>query len=135
MSEAIETPLPASMRNHWWWRPGWREGRHIYACHLTFDDQPQLRELVADYQQALSSMFSGATFSDDAWFDEATFSGYARFGEATADRGPDAFFFADAHVRLPDASHVSPRGWHLENDTRGEPSIVRGADPVSLNFR
>ena len=56
MSEAIETPLPASMRNHWWWRPGWREGRHIYACHLTLDDQPQLRELVAYYQQALTGM-------------------------------------------------------------------------------
>ena len=56
MSEAIETPLPVSVRNHWWWRPGWREGRHFYACHLTLDDQPQLRELVADYQQALTGM-------------------------------------------------------------------------------
>src|SRR6516225_1357107 len=56
MSETIETPLPASVRNHWWWRPGWREGRHFYACHLTLDDQPQLRELVADYQQALTGM-------------------------------------------------------------------------------
>jgi 2'-5' RNA ligase len=56
MSEAIETPLPVSVRNHWWWRPGWREGRHIYACHLTLDDQPQLRELVAYYQQALTGM-------------------------------------------------------------------------------
>jgi len=56
MSETIETPLPASVRNHWWWRPGWREGRHFHACHLTLDDQPQLRELVADYQQALTGM-------------------------------------------------------------------------------
>ena len=24
------------------------QGRHFYACHLTLDDQPQLRELVAD---------------------------------------------------------------------------------------
>jgi hypothetical protein len=36
----------AEVRNHWWWRPGWREGRHIYACHLILDDQPQLRALV-----------------------------------------------------------------------------------------
>jgi 2'-5' RNA ligase len=56
MSNAIETPIPPSMRNHWWWRPGWREGRHFYACHLILDDQPQLRELVAYYQQALAGM-------------------------------------------------------------------------------
>ncbi|HUC23864.1 MAG TPA: 2'-5' RNA ligase family protein [Streptosporangiaceae bacterium] len=53
MSDVIETPLPASLRNHWWWRPGWTTGRHYYACHLTLDDQPQLRELIARYQQAI----------------------------------------------------------------------------------
>jgi 2'-5' RNA ligase len=56
MSDVIETPLPASVRNHWWWRPGWSAGRHFYACHMTMDDQPQLRDLVADYQQALTNM-------------------------------------------------------------------------------
>lgn len=56
MSDVIETPLPASMHNHWWWRPGWAEGRHFYACHMALDDQSQLRELVADYQQTLTSM-------------------------------------------------------------------------------
>jgi hypothetical protein len=40
MSDVIETPLPPSVRNHWWWRPGWAEGRHFYACHMTLDDQP-----------------------------------------------------------------------------------------------
>lgn len=55
MSDVIETPLPDGVRNHWWWRPGWAEGRHYYACHMTLDDQPQLRELVADYQRALAS--------------------------------------------------------------------------------
>lgn len=55
MSDVIETPLPPSVRNHWWWRPGWAEGRHFYACHMTLDDQPQLRELVVDYQQALTA--------------------------------------------------------------------------------
>jgi 2'-5' RNA ligase len=56
MSDVIETPLPLSVRNHWWWRPGWAEGRHFYACHLTLDDQPELRELVAGYQQALTGL-------------------------------------------------------------------------------
>lgn len=56
MSDVIETPLPPSVRNHWWWRPGWAEGRHFYACHLTLDDQPKLRDLIADYQQALTAV-------------------------------------------------------------------------------
>ena len=58
MSEVIETPLPPAVRNHWWWRPGWRAGRHFYACHLTLDDQPQLRALIAGYQQAISGLLS-----------------------------------------------------------------------------
>ena len=55
MSETIETPLPPALRNHWWWRPGWMVGRHYYACHLTLDDQPQLRQLVSRYQQAIAN--------------------------------------------------------------------------------
>jgi 2'-5' RNA ligase len=45
-----------SVRNHWYWRPGWRAGRHLYACHLTLDDQPQLRELIDHYQSALARL-------------------------------------------------------------------------------
>ena len=56
MSDVIETPVPASVRSHWWWRPGWTTGRHYYACHLTLDDQPQLRQLVARYQQAVADV-------------------------------------------------------------------------------
>ena len=44
------------MRNHWWWRPGWNVGRRMYTWHITFDDQPQLRELVSAYQSALISL-------------------------------------------------------------------------------
>jgi 2'-5' RNA ligase len=44
------------MRNHWWWRPGWRVGRSMYTWHVTFDDQSQLHELVSAYQSALSSL-------------------------------------------------------------------------------
>jgi 2'-5' RNA ligase len=45
-----------TVRNHWWWRPGWRAGRHFYACHITLDDQPQLRELVKRYQDAMGHL-------------------------------------------------------------------------------
>lgn len=41
---------------HWWWRDGWQQGRHLYACHFTFQDHPALQNLAAGYQQALSSL-------------------------------------------------------------------------------
>jgi 2'-5' RNA ligase len=52
MTSAEPQPV-TTVRNHWWWRPGWRTDRHFYACHLTLDDQPQLRELVGRYQDAM----------------------------------------------------------------------------------
>jgi 2'-5' RNA ligase len=41
------------LHDHWWWRPGWRAGRHFYACHFTLGDQPELQNLVAEYQETL----------------------------------------------------------------------------------
>lgn len=41
------------MRNHWWWRPGWRVGRSFYTWHLTFGDAPQVHELVRQVQAEL----------------------------------------------------------------------------------
>ncbi len=55
MSETAIDYQPATLttvHDHWWWRPGWRQGRHFYACHLTLDDQSELRELVRGYQLA-----------------------------------------------------------------------------------
>jgi hypothetical protein len=31
-------------------------GRHFYACHLTFEDQPAVQRLVLDYQAALAGL-------------------------------------------------------------------------------
>lgn len=45
-----------TMRDHWWWRPGWRIGRRMYTWHITFDDQNSLHELVAAYQSALKPL-------------------------------------------------------------------------------
>jgi hypothetical protein len=44
------------MRDHWWWRPGWHTGRSMYTWHVTFADQPQLHELAATYQTALTRL-------------------------------------------------------------------------------
>ena len=52
----VEPEVETTVRNHWWWRPGWRTGRHFYACHFTLDDQPQLRALVRQYQDAMADL-------------------------------------------------------------------------------
>lgn len=44
------------MRDHWWWRPGWRVGRRMYTWHITFDGQDQLHALVDVYQERLASL-------------------------------------------------------------------------------
>jgi 2'-5' RNA ligase len=44
------------MRDHWWWRPGWRVGRRKYTFHTTFQDQPALHRPVAAYQARLSAL-------------------------------------------------------------------------------
>jgi 2'-5' RNA ligase len=47
------------VRDHWWWRPGWRVGRRAYAFHVTFDRATvsggdDLRRLAAGYQAGLA---------------------------------------------------------------------------------
>jgi len=44
----------ARMRDHWWPRPGWRPGRHVYTWHLTFEHDGELQEHVRRYQAALT---------------------------------------------------------------------------------
>lgn len=44
------------MRDHWWWRPGWRMGRSFYTWHVTFDDQPAVHRLAADYAPVLNDL-------------------------------------------------------------------------------
>ncbi|MFD9734631.1 2'-5' RNA ligase family protein [Umezawaea sp. NPDC059074] len=44
------------MRDHWWWRPGWRVGRSFYTWHITFADQPAAQRLVSDYAPALAAL-------------------------------------------------------------------------------
>jgi 2'-5' RNA ligase len=46
-------PRPDHMRDHWWWRPGWRVGRRFYTWHITFEGQDDLHRLVRAYQSHL----------------------------------------------------------------------------------
>jgi 2'-5' RNA ligase len=54
------------VRDHWWWRPGWRVGRRFYAFHITFEDQPDVQRLVGVYRQALAD-FNTLTIVPDRW--------------------------------------------------------------------
>ena len=42
-----------NLREHWYWRPGWRPGRSFYTWHLTFAGQPALFDLVGTVQGQL----------------------------------------------------------------------------------
>lgn len=44
------------VRDHWWWRPGWKVGRSFYTWHVTFAEQPAAQRLVADYAHALAAL-------------------------------------------------------------------------------
>jgi 2'-5' RNA ligase len=43
------------LRDHWWWRPGWRTGRHFYACHISFAAQTEFHRLAHAYQRPLEA--------------------------------------------------------------------------------
>ncbi len=61
-----EQPAHAErMRDHWWWRPGWRAGRRFYTWHITFGDDTDLHELVKKYQAALD--MSGVDLIPSEW--------------------------------------------------------------------
>ncbi|MGH3837948.1 MAG: 2'-5' RNA ligase family protein [Pseudonocardiaceae bacterium] len=50
------TEAAQSMRDHWWWRPGWRVGRSFYTWHVTFNDHPAVHRLAADYAPVLNDL-------------------------------------------------------------------------------
>jgi 2'-5' RNA ligase len=49
-------PHAEEVRDHWWWRPGWRVGRRFYTWHLTFADQDDLQALVTAYQAEMAQV-------------------------------------------------------------------------------
>jgi 2'-5' RNA ligase len=53
--EAV-SPLPQTMADHWWPRPGRRPGRELYHWHMLFHDQPAVRELAAEAQRKLAGL-------------------------------------------------------------------------------
>ncbi|MFG3053484.1 2'-5' RNA ligase family protein [Kitasatospora sp. NPDC048239] len=60
------TDTPAQMADHWWWRPGWAEGRRFYTWHLVFDGADDVHRLAADYRLALAGV-PGLDLVPDRW--------------------------------------------------------------------
>jgi 2'-5' RNA ligase len=49
------------LRDHWWWRPGWRQGRRAYTFHVVFDGgtvdrAAEVQRIVREYQAAVADM-------------------------------------------------------------------------------
>ena len=44
------------VRDHWYWRPGWRAGRSFYTWHITFQNDAVLSDLHAAYQPVVRSL-------------------------------------------------------------------------------
>jgi 2'-5' RNA ligase len=38
-----------TLRDHWYWRPGWSPGRSFYTWHITFEGQPAMADLAQHY--------------------------------------------------------------------------------------
>jgi hypothetical protein len=148
------------MRNHWWWRPGWRAGRRMYTWHITFDDQHSLRELVKAYQAALTSLdgldlvpiswlhltMQGVAFTDEiSWQEVADITEAARTRLATLHSvsllaGP-AFVDPEAIMaELPSANALYPKpnsgililALHIAAVTARQPHISRHSEPSRI---
>jgi 2'-5' RNA ligase len=44
------------VRDHWYWRPGWRAGRSFYTWHITFADRPEIAALHTSYADLVNDL-------------------------------------------------------------------------------
>ncbi|MEU0518173.1 2'-5' RNA ligase family protein [Streptosporangium sp. NPDC006007] len=79
------------MADHWWWRPGWREGRRFYTWHLTFGDAPDVHRIAQQYRKGLSSL-AGLDLVPNQWL-HLTMQGLGFVDEVTEE---DARVIAEA---------------------------------------
>ncbi|MEU4109427.1 2'-5' RNA ligase family protein [Streptomyces sp. NPDC027717] len=73
-----------TLRNHWWWRPGWSVGRRFYTWHLTWEGQDDVHRLAAEYRDVLAPFAGELTLIPDRWL-HLTMQGVGFVGEV-ADR-------------------------------------------------
>jgi 2'-5' RNA ligase len=54
------------MANHWWWRPGWAQGRRFYTWHFTFQEAQDVHRLAEAYRRGLADV-PGLDLVPDRW--------------------------------------------------------------------
>ncbi|MGV9934058.1 2'-5' RNA ligase family protein [Streptomyces olivaceoviridis] len=86
-----------TMRDHWWWRPGWSVGRRFYTWHLTFRGQPDVHQLAAAHRAALAPLRDDLTLIPDQWL-HLTTQGIGFIDEVSED--DVQAIVAAAHTRL-----------------------------------
>lgn len=129
MSEAQQTA--DQLADHWWWRPGWRQGRRFYTWHLTFQRAAAVHELAAAYRTALGPV-PGLDLVPDQWL-HLTMQGLG-FTDQIPDRDVDAIAAAsgkrlatlepfDLTLHRPT---VTPEAIRWDPDSTG-PAAVRDA--------
>lgn len=91
------TTASESMRNHWWWRPGWESGRRFYTWHLTFDGQDDVHRLAAAYRDGLAGV-GGLTLIPDRWL-HLTMQGIGFVGEISDEQAQAVAQAASKNLR------------------------------------
>ncbi|HET9255397.1 MAG TPA: 2'-5' RNA ligase family protein [Pseudonocardiaceae bacterium] len=43
-------------RDHWWWRPGWHEGRSFYTWHIIFPSSDPMRQITSSYAPVIKQI-------------------------------------------------------------------------------
>ncbi|WP_112243326.1 2'-5' RNA ligase family protein [Kribbella monticola] len=71
------------VRDHWYWRPGWRPGRSFYTWHLTFAESASVVGLANSYADVLAQL-PGITPVPPRWLH------LTMQGVGFTDRVPDA---------------------------------------------
>ena len=100
------------MADHWWWRPGWREGREFYTWHVTFQDALDVHRLAEAYRRGLAGV-PGLDLIPDRWL-HLTMQGLGFTDEV-----------ADADLRaIIDAAAVRLRGLPAFGMTLTRPEIT-----------
>ncbi|MFE5872784.1 2'-5' RNA ligase family protein [Streptomyces roseifaciens] len=89
----MSTQRAQRMADHWWWRPGWREGRRFYTWHFTFQQAPEVHRLAETYRRGLAGV-DGLDLVPDRWL-HLTTQGLGFAGEV-ADKDVQAIVDAAA---------------------------------------
>lgn len=120
------------MADHWWWRPGWRDGRRFYTWHLTFDGAHDVHRLARAYRDGLAKV-DGLDLIPDRWL-HLTMQGLGFVDEV--DQASVDAIVAAARARLAtvepftitlDRPRITPEAIRWEADPQEPVAAVRDA--------